>query len=204
MSTAGRQVWPKVEDPVAWLQEYYRHMRSALFDTELTSRVVAMREHICACRDAGGKLIFAGNGASASIASHCAVDYTKQARVRAVSFNEPNLITCYANDYGFEHWIEQALAHQADAADVIVLISSSGKSVNVLNAARHARQRGLSIVTFTGFSQDNPLSQLGDLNFWVNSRSYNIVECTHMFWLMMVCDLIVGKAEYEVPRGEGS
>ena len=201
MSASDRSAWPKVEDPVSWLQEYYKHMQGALFDTELTARVVAMRELTCKCRDAGGKLIFAGNGASASIASHCAVDYTKQARVRAVTFNEPNLITCYANDYGYEHWIEQALVHQADSADVIILISSSGKSANVLNAARYARKNGLRIITFTGFAHDNPLSQLGDLNFWVNSRSYNIVECTHMFWLMMVCDLIVGKAEYEVQHG---
>lgn len=204
MSMADREAWPKVQEPVAWLQEYYDHMRRALFDAELSARVVEMRDRVCACREAGGKMIFAGNGASASIASHCAVDYTKQARVRAVSFNEPNLITCYANDYGYEHWIEQALVHQADPADLLVLISSSGKSPNVLNAARYARQRGLRLITFTGFAQDNPLSQLGGLNFWVNSRSYNIVECTHMFWLMMVCDLIVGKAEYEMPRGEGA
>jgi D-sedoheptulose 7-phosphate isomerase len=81
-----------------------------------------MRDLVCACARADGKLMFAGNGASASVSSHCAVDFTKQARVRAMSFNEANLITCYGNDYGYERWIERAVAHYADPGDLLVLI----------------------------------------------------------------------------------
>ena len=113
-------------------------------------------------------------------------------------FNEADFITCFANDYGFEHWIEKAVEHYGEEGDVLVLISSSGKSANVVNAAKKAADLGLTLITFTGFSAQNPLKQMGKLNFWLDSRAYNIVECTHMFWLMAVCDLVIGKAEYAV------
>jgi D-sedoheptulose 7-phosphate isomerase len=195
-----RDVREEDMDAQVWLNDYFEKMKQAIFDDAVTAQIIEMRDMVCEAAGKGNKVMFAGNGASASISSHCSVDYTKQAKIRSVSFNEPNLITCFSNDYGFDRWIEEAVAHQGDAGDVLVLVSSSGKSMNVINAANHARTRDIPVVTFTGFSSDNPLRKLGKVNFWVNSRSYNIVECTHMFWLMAACDLIVGKAEYEVER----
>ena len=55
-----------------------------------------------------------------------AVDLTKASGIRAVNFNEADLITCFANDYGYEHWVEKALDFYADPKDVVILISSSG------------------------------------------------------------------------------
>ena len=81
---------------------------------------------------------------------------------------------------------------------MVILISSSGKSQNLLNAAYKAKEMGIKIVTFTGFDEDNPLKKEGFLNFWVNSRAYNIIEMTHQIWLLAVCDAIIGKAEYSV------
>jgi len=78
-------------------------------------------------RDKGRKVILVGNGGSAAIASHVAVDLTKAARVRAINFNEADLITCFANDYGYEHWVEKALGAYADPGDLAILISSSGE-----------------------------------------------------------------------------
>ena len=66
----------------------------------------------------------------------------------------------------------------------------------MVRAAQYINERGLELVTFTGFSAENPLKGLGRLNFWVNSRAYNVIEMTHQIWLLAVCDLIVGKAEY--------
>ncbi len=142
--------------------------------------------------------MFAGNGASASISSHGAVDFTKQGRVRAVDFNEPNLITALSNDYGYENWIARAIGLYADAGDAVVLTSTSGTSPNVVNAAREAKARGLTLVTFTGKAPDNPLRQAGDINFWLGSSAYNVVESTHMLWMMTVVDMLVGQAEYAV------
>lgn len=138
----------------------------------------------------GKKVVLGGNGASAAIASHVAVDLTKVSGVRAVNFNEADLITCFANDYGYEQWLARAIAAYADPGDVAVIVSSSGRSPNVLAAARQARDSGLAIVTLSGFEPDNPLRTLGDLNLWVNSRSYNVVEVTHQSWLLAAVDSI--------------
>lgn len=137
------------------------------------------------------KLIFAGNGGSAAMASHLAVDFTKAAGIRAVNFNEADLITCYSNDYGYENWVAKALESYADSDDIVILISSSGKSLNIINAANYCRENNVRLVTLSGFSPDNPLRRLGDINFWVDNSEYNIVEMTHHIWLLAIVDYIV-------------
>ena len=185
-------------DDLTFMDFYFGHYEKNLFATDAREKIIEMRDMIARMEQEGGKLIFAGNGASAAIASHCALDFTKQAHVRAITFNESILITAFANDYGYEYWVAKAIGFYAAQQDIVVLISASGKSPNMINAARYAKEKGMKIITFTGFSADNPLKQLGHLNFWVDSQAYNIVECTHMIWLTAVCDLIIGKAEYSV------
>jgi D-sedoheptulose 7-phosphate isomerase len=137
------------------------------------------------------KIIFIGNGGSAAMASHVAVDLTKAAQIRAINFNEADLITCFANDYGYDQWAVEALKAYADAGDVAVLISSSGKSANILNAAKKAMELGLSVITLSGFSEDNPLRKQGDVGIWADSTSYNVVEMSHHIWLLALVDYIV-------------
>jgi D-sedoheptulose 7-phosphate isomerase len=142
-------------------------------------------------RRAGGKIIIVGNGGSAALASHVSVDLTKNTGVRAISFNEVDLITCFANDYGYEKWVEKAIEFYADPHDMLILISSSGSSKNILNAAVKGRELGLNIVSLSGFRSDNPLRQLGHINFWIDSSAYNIVEMTHSAWLLSIVDKII-------------
>jgi len=85
---------------------------------------------------------------------------TKAAGVRAINFNEADLLTCFANDFGYEFWVEKALAAYADSGDCLVLISSSGRSANIVNAGKAAQARGLRLVTLSGFDADNPLRSL--------------------------------------------
>ena len=144
------------------------------------------------------KIILVGNGGSASIASHVAVDLTKVAGLRAITFNDDNLLTCFANDYGYEHWVEKALEYYSEPDDVAVLISSSGRSPNIVNGAAAARARALRVVTMSGFDADNPLRSSGELNFWVDSRSYNAVEMTHHIWLVAAVDKIVSDKNGDV------
>ena len=143
----------------------------------------------------GKKIIVVGNGGSAAMASHVAVDFTKAAGIRAINFNEADLITCFANDYGYEHWVAKALEAYADQGDLVILISSSGKSPNMLNGARQAKAMDLSLVTVSGFSADNPIRKLGDLNLWVDSTAYNIVEMTHHVWLVAIIDYLIETKE---------
>lgn len=163
--------------------------------SECTSKVDPVRlaqatSLILKSRDRGGKVILVGNGGSAAMASHVAVDMVKIARVRAVNFNEADLLTCLANDYGYERWVEKALEFYADPADLVILISSSGKSPNIINGARKAKEMGLPVVTLSGFQPDNPLRDAGDINFWADSREYNVVEMTHHVWLVALSDKI--------------
>lgn len=136
------------------------------------------------------KIIFIGNGGSAAIASHCSVDYKKVLKKQSITFNEPSLITCYANDYGHSNWMVEAFKSYANKGDILILISSSGKSENIIKCAKAAKKRNYKIITFSGFSKNNKLSKLGDINFWVNSKTYNIVENVHQIWLLMICDYI--------------
>ena len=146
---------------------------------------------VWAAHKSGKKVIIAGNGGSAAMASHVAVDFTKAASIRAINFNEADLITCFANDYGYEHWVEKALEAYADKGDLAILISSSGESQNILNAAEKAKKMGVSVITVSGFLTDNPLRKLGDLNLWVDSTEYNIVEMTHHVWLVAIIDYLI-------------
>ncbi len=148
-------------------------------------------------RGNNAKLIFAGNGASAAISAHGAVDFTKQAKVRGITFNEADLITCFANDFGYDNWIAEGVKHYADPNDVVVLTSVSGISPSVVNAAKAAQEIGLKVVSFTGRYENNALRELSDIGFWVDSHAYNIVECIHMIWITTVIDSVIGKHVYE-------
>ncbi|SEA65145.1 D-sedoheptulose-7-phosphate isomerase [Rubrimonas cliftonensis] len=181
----------------AFLDEYFEQYRALLFDDAARRGVEAFAALALAVRDRGGKMMFAGNGASASTAEHGAVDFTKQGGVRGVTFHDPNLMTCFANDYGYDNWVARALDHYADPGDAVVLLSVSGASPSVVNAARRAREKALPVVAFTGRAADNPLRGLADVDFWAPSHAYNVVENLHAIWLTATIDLIVGRAVYE-------
>jgi D-sedoheptulose 7-phosphate isomerase len=171
--------------------EYFDELGARLRDGSVQDLATLCRTFMDA-RDRGRKVIIAGNGASAAIASHVSVDLTKTCEIRAVNFNEADLITCFANDFGYEQWLAKAVELYGDSDDVAVFVSSSGKSPNVIRAAARARECGLRVVTLSGFDADNPLRSLGELNLWVNSHSYNVVETTHQSWLLAAIDNIVG------------
>ena len=143
------------------------------------------------------KILIFGNGGSAAIASHFSVDLTKNAGLRCVNCNETDLITCFSNDYGYDRWVEKAVDFYGDEGDLLIVISSSGSSKNMLNGVKTARKGNFkAVITLSGFAEDNPLRQLGDLNLWVNSRAYNFVENIHQVWLLAIVDLIIGSREY--------
>jgi len=166
-------------------------------DEKIIDQLEKAAELIRAINSKGNKVFIFGNGGSAAISSHFSVDLTKNAGLRCVNFNEADLITCFANDYGFEHWVEKAIDFYGDEGDLLIAISSSGSSKNMLNGVKAARNgKFKAVVTLSGFDNDNPLCQLGDINLWVNSRAYNFVENIHQVWLLAIVDLIIGSREY--------
>lgn len=137
---------------------------------------------------ANRKVIMVGNGGSAGIASHQAVDYWKNGGVRAIAFNDASLLTCIGNDLGFENLFGAPIERFADPEDIVFAISSSGSSPNIINAAAAARKSACRLVTFSGFAADNPLCGKGDINFHVASHSYGLVEILHLLIIHTILD----------------
>ena len=181
-----------------FLEKYIDDFSNLVISSEeMINDLLAVKDALVLASKKGNKSIIVGNGGSAAIASHFAVDLTKNAKVRCINFNESDLITCFANDYGYEHWIEKAVEFYGDEGDVFIGISSSGSSDNILNGCRAAREKKFSkVITLSGMNSENPLRKLGDINLWVNSKAYNHIENIHQFWLLAIVDVIIGKAEY--------
>jgi len=134
------------------------------------------------------RVFFIGNGGSNSITSHMMEDYMKMGRKRTMSFTDAAMITCYANDYGWEKAMEEWIVAQFLPGDLLVSISSSGESKNILNATRKAKEMKGKVITLSGFSKDNSLSKLGDVNIVIPVRSFGIVENFHSMVLHIMLD----------------
>ena len=141
----------------------------------------------------GRKVIFVGNGGSAAIASHQAVDYWKNGGMRAIAFNDPALLTCVGNDFGYPHVFEKPVAMFADQGDVLIAISSGGRSENILRAVAAGVAAGCRVITLSGFRPDNPLRGRGELNFYVPSDSYGFVEIAHLAVCHCIVDTIIAE-----------
>ena len=136
-----------------------------------------------------GKIYIVGNGGSASIASHVSVDFAKVARIKSSTFNNSNLITCFANDYGYENWVVEAIKAYLNKNDMMILISSSGTSKNIVNAAKYCKKNSIQLITLSGFKKNNPLSKYGNVNFHINSDQYNFIEMSHHIILVYLGDI---------------
>jgi len=126
------------------------------------------------------KVIFIGNGGSAAVASHQAIDYWRNGSFPAMAFNDGALLTCISNDFGYEQVFSKPIATFAQAGDIVFAISSSGKSANILAGANQAAKMGCHVITLSAFQPDNPLRQLGDINFYVPTMAYGFAEITHL------------------------
>ena len=136
------------------------------------------------------KVILVGNGGSAAMASHVSVDLTKMCKIRAINFNEADLLTCFSNDYGYENWVKKALSFYADKGDLLICISSSGESKNIINGAKYGKKIGCKVITLTGFKKENKVRKIGHVNLWLDSTNYNFIEMTHHTWLLSIIDFI--------------
>lgn len=174
----------------AMLEAHFENLASAIDGIKADGDLCDAYNKSIKLMRSGKKIIFIGNGGSASIASHMAEDYTKNGKLRSIAFNDASLLTCLANDYGYENVFSEALRGYADKGDVLVAISSSGKSRNILNACDVARSIGLSVITLSGFEYSNSLRERGDINFWVNAKSYGVVEIAHLAVLHSILDMI--------------
>lgn len=129
-----------------------------------------------------GIVLILGNGGSNAISSHIAEDYTKALKIVSTSFSDGARLTCYANDYGYENAFKEFIKEFSQPDGLVILISSSGNSKNIINCAEYCQKNNLKYIILTGFNQKNKLreySQDAVLDFWIDSRDYGIVECAH-------------------------
>lgn len=174
----------------ALLSDYQRmfHQATRISDERIVelSQLTAL---IMGCRAQGKSVYLVGNGGSAAIASHMSNDIANCLGIRSSGWSDTSMITCLANDHGYEQWVAKMVERDLVDGDLLIAISSSGNSQNILNGVEQAKQQGGSVVTLSGFSADNRLRQQGSLNLWVDSDNYNIVEGAHQFLIAAAIEL---------------
>jgi len=159
----------------------------------------AFRRWCAMTRDVFGNkrmIYFAGNGASAAMASHMAADCAKNGGLRAMAFNDLALMTAVSNDISYSACFSEPLKYFGLSGDLMVTISSSGNSENIIRAIEAGRSLEVGIVTLSGMEQDNSSRGLGDVNFYVPAQTYGIVECCHQILLHCWLDQFMGVAEW--------
>jgi D-sedoheptulose 7-phosphate isomerase len=191
-----------MQDMREQLDQYFGTLAALLRATEVTDRASRnlsldegcewVRKEAHDAHAAGNKLMFIGNGGSAGIASHLAIDFSKNGGLRSLAFNDPSALTCLGNDLGYENVFAKQLDLHARPGDLLIAISSSGRSPNILGAVKVARTRDCKVATFSGFAEENELRRTGDVNFYVRSGEYGFVEIGHLALCHAVLDIDMG------------
>lgn len=163
-------------------QKFTEFLNSPLIDGQIMEAVSLIKQH--------KRIFFVGNGGSNSICSHLMEDFAKVLRYESFSFSDPALITCFANDYGYDKAMVEWLKVYFKEGDILVAISSSGNSPNINNAVDFVNSVNKKVITLSGFKKDNPLSRKGLINFYLDAESYGIVECYHQTILHTILDII--------------
>lgn len=190
----------------SYYENYTSAFNSALAALEVTNKdgnrvdpenaFAELCQRVDALRQSGRKQFICGNGASAALSNHMALDWSKNAGVKTISFSDSAMLTALGNDIGYEEVFSAPLRWYAQAGDQLITISSSGNSPNILRALEAARELGLSIVTLSGLRPDNGSRKLGDLNFYVPAKTYGIVESVHQVLLHLCLDRFLGVQEW--------
>lgn len=181
-----------------FLDDYWLRYKKLFFESRNDEAILNFRNSIANTFENNGRLIFMGNGASASLSSHAATDFTKQAKIPSIAFNDHNLVTALSNDYGYENWVSKAIEYYCKKNDMLIFISVSGESENLINGIKYAKKRNIKTASLTGSKENNTLKINTDISLWVNSNAYNIVECIHTIWITLIIDMFVGSPEYSV------
>lgn len=169
----------------------YKKIFSEYFNEPVTEQLI--NESCTLIKEKAKRIFFIGNGGSNSICSHMMEDFTKILGYPSFCFSDAALITCFANDYGYEKAIAEWLKIHLTEGDLLVAISSSGESKNIINGTDIAKARNCSVITLSGFKESNTLRTKGDINFYVPIANYGIVECYHQVILHIILDTIYEK-----------
>lgn len=161
------------------------------FQLEYNNGMEELLKIIIQLKNSGKHLFFIGNGGSAAIASHMTADFMKNGGIKTYCLYDSALTTCMGNDYGYEYVFSKPLSLLLNDGDMVIAISSSGNSQNIVNAIQVARNKYASVITFTGFKRENTIRKMGDYNVYVPLEEYGIVESIHNLILQQLVDQIM-------------
>lgn len=183
------------------MREYVDGLRGVLADIEDDVSVDVIVARLDKARTSCARVFFIGNGGSAAIASHMAADWLKNAGFTAMCFNDGALLTCISNDIDYRGVFSLPLGLHARGDDILVAISSSGKSSNILDAVHLANSKKMYVITMSGFEPNNALRGMGTANFYVRAMSYGFVEISHLAICHAILDrfIAVYGRDFELP-----
>jgi D-sedoheptulose 7-phosphate isomerase len=175
-------------------------LRSSLVAIEFTNAALApvsedagfglWKDLACELGQRRNTIYLIGNGASSSMASHFAADLAKNANLHTEVFSDLSLMTAISNDIGYDQVFAEPLRRRGEPGDMLVAISSSGRSPNILAAAEVAAGLKMTLVTLSSMKPDNPLRRMGQLNLYVPATTYGIAETAHAAALHWWMDLV--------------
>ena len=174
---------------------YFKNIANILRELDIKN-IQKLESLITLVKKKKAKILVFGNGANMSLSSHFATDMTKNAKIKTHSFGDANLITCFSNDYGFDNWIKKTIQYYALKKDLVILLSASGKSKNIINAARFCKKNKINCVSIHGFNKKSTLSKVCKINIWINSKSYNLIEIVQTTILLSLVDKKIGSLNY--------
>lgn len=183
------------------MQDYLENLKRLLDKIDITDNELREYEYddglnkaleiLKRCKAECGCLYICGNGGSAGIAQHMAADFLKNGGIRTYNMYGQSTITCISNDFTYEYVFSKQLQMLADSKDVLIAISSSGESENIVRTIAEMRNIGGATITFTGFLKGNRIRRMGDINIHVPTEHYGIVESIHNIVLQQMVDTIV-------------
>lgn len=181
-----------------YIDELINDIRRTIFivgntkkDHDYNSGMTMLVEKFTWHKKQASQIFFIGNGGSSAIASHMTADFMKNGGMNTYSLYDNAVTTCMGNDWGYEYIFSKPLEFLLRPDDLLIAISSSGNSQNIVNAIEVAKRKEASVVTFTGFEADNRVKQMGDINVYVPSKKYGMVESVHNLILQQVVDEIM-------------
>ena len=158
---------------------------------QCSSDIETALDLMCSVYKSKGKILVCGNGGSAAIASHMTSDFKKNGNMKTGALLDASVVTCFGNDFGYEYMYSKQLEQIGSEGDLLVAISSSGNSMNIVNAIAEARNKKMNVITLSGFKPDNKIKGMGDINVYVALEQYGIVESVHVTILQQVVDAIL-------------
>ena len=197
----GLNIWGLNNKMKYLLKNRIDQLEKTIINTEITSientefsleeGLAKIYKMLLGIKSRGKNLYIIGNGGSAAISSHAVIDFINVAKIRAYTLQDSATLTCMANDYGYENVFSRILNTIIKKEDVIIAISSSGESKNIINAVKASKEIGAIVITFSGFNLKNTLRSLGSINIWSNSLDYGMVEIAHQFILHNLADRFI-------------